>query len=98
MRNGCSTRPKTSSAAGEERGSQRPEPRAPRRVLSNTLNPSRPMSRAFFRRSLVLLLVAGFALAGPLRALEQNFTTSSTLSTEAVTLLRLLEEDHYNRD
>ena len=56
------------------------------------------MSRALLRRSLVPLLVAGFALAGPLRALEQNFTTSSTLSTEAVTLLRLLEEDHYNRD
>jgi carboxyl-terminal processing protease len=44
------------------------------------------------------LLLAGLALAAPLRAIEQHFTTPNSLSAEAATLMRLLEEDHYNRD
>jgi carboxyl-terminal processing protease len=57
------------------------------------------MSRALlFRRAAALIVIAALSCGAPLRALEQKFTTSNTLSSEAVTLLRLLEDDHFNRE
>jgi len=51
-----------------------------------------------FRIRASRLLVLGFALAIASSAPAGTFTTSKELSLEAETLVRLLEEMHYNRD
>ena len=58
-------------------------------------NPTTPRT-APARRWLATCLLA-VSLSAGLGAAEQRFTTSATLSTEAQTLVQLLETAHYNR-
>jgi len=51
----------------------------------------------FFRPGLVWAACL-LAIAGALRGADDRFTTSPTLSTEAKTLVGLLEQAHYNHD
>ncbi|MSU70291.1 MAG: tail-specific protease [Opitutaceae bacterium] len=50
------------------------------------------------RRSLAVGLLSALALAATLAAADRKFTTSTTLATEASTLVKLLEQAHYNHD
>src|SRR5688572_27616326 len=81
----------------------RTQPTSP---LLRTTRPLRPLSFIMIKRYLVLRWIAlGAALAGLLgggasmqAATDRKFSTSATLSTEARTLVNLLEQAHYNRD
>ena len=57
------------------------------------------MNTAFFSKN--LRFVAAFILLGTsavLSAADRKFSTSTSLSTEARTLIQLLEQAHFNRD
>lgn len=50
------------------------------------------------RPGTLLLLILALVAAPLLATSDRNFTTSPTLATEARTMVRLLEQAHYNRD
>ncbi len=57
------------------------------------------MTRApSFRRAAALVLLGLLALAPVLRAADRTLTSSPTLKEEAITLIKILEQAHYNRD
>ena len=49
-------------------------------------------------RRLVAFVVCSFAIAAALAAPDRKFSTSDVLRTEATTLIKLLEQEHYAHD